>query len=394
MMQRTIAWLIVGLLWLYSSPMACHADGEKTTDTNDQTAAADPLPADEPESEKGRIEGKTKNIGVAPIPIIFYTPETSFAIGGGVVFTFRDSNHPNDNRPDSLRLIAAYTMKNQIFFSLTPEIYFNEKIDKITINTNYSHWPSSFFGIGNDSGIDADTIDDLEEVYTRESFMVRPWILHRTVSHLSIGITMDVKRSNISDIEDGGLLDQGRLTGANGGIRSGLGPVLSWDTRDAIFYPTRGSWYNIWSWHYRNAWGSDFDYDVYALDLRHYWTITDDHILALHALGISTDGEVPFDELPTPIIRGLYENLFVDEHMFTLEMEYRFPIHERWSGATFAAVGDVFHDPENYEIQDIKYAGGGGIRYAISEEDKINLRFDIGVSPYGVFPYVLFQEAF
>ena len=393
-MQKPIAWLLVCLLWLYSSPMICHAVDEKPTDPIDQTTASEPDPSSEPESEKTRAKDKAKKIGVAPIPIIFYTPETSLAAGGGVVFTFRDPDHPHDKRPDSLQLIAAYTLKNQIFCSLTPEIYFNEKIDKITINTSYSYWPSSFFGIGNDTGIDIDTLDDIEEVYTRESFMIQPWILHKTISHLSIGMTMDVKRSNISDIEDGGLLDQGHLTGTEGGIRSGLGPVLSWDTRDAIFYPTRGSWYNIWSWHYRNAWGSDFDYDVYALDLRHYRTIRDDHILALHALGVSTDGEVPFDELPTPVIRGLYENLFIDDHMFTLEMEYRFPIHDRWSGAAFAGVGDVFHDQDDLEIQDIKYAGGGGIRYAIDKEDKINLRIDIGASPYGVFPYVLFQEAF
>ena len=44
--------------------------------------------------------------------------------------------------------------------------------------------------------------------------------------------------------------------------------------------------------------------------------------------------------------------------------------------------------------QDLKYAAGGVIRYAISRKEKINLRIDLGVSPYGVFPYVLFQEAF
>jgi hypothetical protein len=54
----------------------------------------------------------------------------------------------------------------------------------------------------------------------------------------------------------------------------------------------------------------------------------------------------------------------------------------------------VFHNGENYDINEIKFGGGGGIRYAISSKEKINLRIDIGVSRYGIFPYVLFQEAF
>jgi len=291
-------------------------------------------------------------------------------------------------------LIAAYTMKNQAFLSLTPEFYFNDKVDKIRIYTSYTNWPSSYFGVGNDTDIHAGDIDNLEEVYTKESFTVQPWIMHKTFSHLSLGITLDVKQSNISDTEEGGQLDGGRLTGSDGGVQSGIGPVLSWDTRDGIFYPTRGSWHKFWSWHYREPLGSDFDYDLVALDLRYYHTIRDDHILALNALGIATDGDVPFDELPTPPIRGLYEDLFIDKHMVTLQMEYRFPIHDRWSGVAFAAAGNVFHDPDDLDAQDMKYAAGGGIRYAISRKEKINLRIDLGVSPYGVFPYVMFQEAF
>jgi len=339
-------------------------------------------------------EGESQKVGIAPIPIIFYTPETSLAIGGGIVFTFRDPQRPNDKRPDNLQLIAAYTLKNQIFLSLVPEIYFNEKKGKLRIQNNYSNWPTSFFGIGNDADVDIDEIDDLEEVYTNESFTIQPWVTHKAVSHLSLGITLDVKHADISDTEADGIIEQGQLTGADGGTRAGMGPVLEWDTRDAIFYPTQGNWHQLWSWHYRDMLGSDFTYDVYAIDLRTYLSLADDHILAFHALGVTTDGEVPFDELPSPDIRGLYDGLFVDRHMVTLEAEYRFPIHERWSGVVFSAMGDVFHDSDELKVQNIKYAAGGGLRFAINKEERINLRFDIGVSPYGIFPYVLFQESF
>lgn len=107
-----------------------------------------------------------------------------------------------------------------------------------------------------------------------------------------------------------------------------------------------------------------------------------------------TDGDVPFNRLPTPPIRGIYQDVFKDDNMLTLQLEYRFPLKDRWSGALFLGAGDVFHDRADYDMMDLKYGGGGGICYAISRDDTINLRFDIGVSPYGVLPYVLFQESF
>ena len=107
----------------------------------------------------------------------------------------------------------------------------------------------------------------------------------------------------------------------------------------------------------------------------------------------NTDGGVPFNELPTPLICGLYKNVFVERHMI-FNTAYRFPIKNRWSGAVFLAAGDVFHNMNKYDLNDMKYGGGGGIRWAISQEERINLRFDIGLSQYGIFPYVMFQESF
>jgi outer membrane protein assembly factor BamA len=93
----------------------------------------------------------------------------------------------------------------------------------------------------------ADDIDDQEEVFDHKSYMVQPWIVHKVVSKLSLGATLDVKRSDISDTEDDGLLEQGDITGSDGGARSGIGPALIWDSRDSLFFPTKGSWHKIWS---------------------------------------------------------------------------------------------------------------------------------------------------
>jgi len=94
-------------------------------------------------AEKGSPE-KTKKIGLAPVPIIFYTFETSLAFGGGIIFTFRDPDRPDDKRRDNLQVIAAYTLKNQAFLSLSPEVHCNEKRGKLVVQTSYADWPTRF----------------------------------------------------------------------------------------------------------------------------------------------------------------------------------------------------------------------------------------------------------
>jgi hypothetical protein len=393
-MKKLIRYLIIFFMLLIAFPDNIHAD---------QTAGNQNPPGQETDkatqgfddhSHQEKIGKPSGSIDIAPIPIIFYTPESSLALGGGVVMTFRDPDETETNRPDNLQVMTVYTLKNQAFISIAPNFYFNDTKGELNVFANYAKWPSSFFGIDNEADISPQDIDNLEETYMSESYMIQPWILHKVYSDFSIGMTFDIKQNMISGADKGSMIDQGEVEGHRGGLRSGMGPVFSWDTRDHIFYPTDGGRYKIWSWHYRDTMGSDFDYDLYAFDLRGYRSIAQDHVLAYQGIGVSTDGEVPFNELPTPLIRGLYQDVFVENNMLTLQVEYRFPIKNRWSGATFLAVGDVFRDGENYDINEIKYGGGGGIRYAISSKEKINLRFDIGVSRYGIFPYVMFQEAF
>jgi len=358
--------------------------------------------------EKGEAEatsasdaesGKEKDrLGITPFPIIYYTPETSLALGGGVVFTVRDEGETMETRPDNMQVITAYTLNNQFFLMLSPEKYFNDQHGRFFMNVGYLNWPTSFFGIGNDSNIDPGEIEDQEETYTDESLMIQPWLMHTVIADLSLGLTLDWKKTHVLDVEEGGTIDQEDLVGAEGGVSSGLGPVITWDTRDNLFAPSMGSWHKAWAWFYGEWMGSDFNYNYYGLDLRHYRSVSRESVLALQGFLALTSGEVPFYEHPAPLMRGLYEDVFVDKNAVAVRAEYRFPIKifggERWGGALFGAVGDAFPDATSTEDFDLKVAGGAGLRFALNKAEKINLRLDIGVSRYGVFPYIMLQEAF
>ncbi len=334
------------------------------------------------------------NSGFSPYPIIYYSPETSLGLGAGAVFTRRPPGRDPNGRPDSLLFNGSYTLENQAFVSLNPNGYFNREKGQITLGLAYINMPTQFFGIGNDAGIDTDTIERLQEDYTTEALDTELNLVHAVWRRLRLGVNYRLKNARVTDKSPGNSIDQNQLTGAMGGLLSGLGPVIDWDSRDNVFYPSRGGWYRAWVNLYRDSIGSDYDYERYNLDLRHYLPLKPGHILAFQGLAAQTQGQVPFYELPTPPIRGIYSNVFTHKNLAALGMEYRFPIGGRWSGAAFAAVGDVVDQWQDLSLQELKVGAGGGIRYQLDKKEKVNLRFDVGVSQWGVFPYINIMEAF
>jgi outer membrane protein assembly factor BamA len=58
---------------------------------------------------------------------------------------------------------------------------------------------------------------------------------------------------------------------------------MNWDTRDNIFYPLAGSYYQLTAAVFDSWLGSDYTFNLYQIDLRNYFSLFPKHLLALHA---------------------------------------------------------------------------------------------------------------
>lgn len=338
--------------------------------------------------------GGDKKIEIAPFPVIYYSPETSLGLGAMAVITFRDEDGASEERPDALSLMASYTFENQIFLQVTPTFYFNDQKGLLTLTAGYADMPTRFYGIGNEAEVDIDDLDEMAEEYSNESTHLEARLAHSIFKDLRFGVTFRRINNRLYDKEDNNTIDQDNLLGNDGGVISGMGPFVDWDTRDNMFYPSSGAWYRLEVVSHLDEFDSDFEYDRYHLDLRRFFKIKEGHILAVQAMAAQVEGDVPFTELLSSQIRGIDDRFFVDEKMLHLQAEYRFPIYNRFSGAGFIAIGDVQPHWDDFEPREIKYGGGAGIRYALNPNEKINIRFDIAISPWGVAPYIMLQEMF
>ncbi len=303
------------------------------------------------------------------LPIGFYGEETSFGFGGSAGYYYRCK----DNKISSLQGNAVYTLKNQVSLNVLPKIYTSTRDFYYSGHLKVNYYPDKFFGIGRN------TNDTLEENYTSKDFSVLLQRQRILFGVIMAGVQAQVNYYQAEDIKTDGLLSQG-VIGMNDKFTAGLGLLLTWDTRDNMFYATDGEFYKASLMVYSKAFGSNLNVTRLTVDLRNFYALGGKHILALQVYGDMTWGDTPFQIMPSlggsDILRGYYKGRYRDKMMMCAQAEYRFPIYKWLKGTAFAGVGDVANDLDRFDISQSKVAYGAGLRARVNPVN-VHLRFDV-----------------
>lgn len=326
-------------------------------------------------------------------PLIMYTPENSLMFGGGAVLVIRRGERQSA-RPDNITVNALYTLKNQTVLQAIPEFYaYGERL-KLRATLLYQNMPTTFYGIGNSGAMSYSDLTAREQKYTSRLVLFQPQISYAVWGQLRAGVSFDLKNTKLLDKADGGSLAAGSVNGSNGGITSGLGALLEYDGRDSLFFPTGGVFAQGVARMYRKALGSDYSYNYYSADLRAFKQITENNVLAFQLLAVAAGQDTPFYDLPLYDLRGIYNTYFTNRACWLAQAEYRFRVGRRFYGVAFGGAANSSDDVAELSFKTPQFAAGGGLRFSLDEAEKINLRFDIGASPWGVQPYLGITEAF
>lgn len=334
---------------------------------------------------------ETNGISWFPIPFAFYTPETKLAFGAMVISSFKLSEQIN-SRPSSVKASAYYTVNKQYDFYLAPELYFNDDRYLLASKLNYAKIIDKYYGIGNDTEEIAEPNYEVRNSFVFLKFQSE--ILH----YLRLGIIYEIRNFDVVDARENPYLLSGTVSGGEGGLTSGVGLVLTYDSRNNIFYPASGGYYEIATTVFSGSIGSDFNFTKTLIDLRKYLKINDSQILALQLLYNFVSGSTPFYDIPQlggdQSMRGFFRGRYRDNHYFATQLEYRVRVWWRFGLVGFAGVGDVAKDITKFEINKIKYSVGGGIRFRIDEKELWDLRIDFGFGNNTGGFYFNYNQAF
>lgn len=388
-MTRELASALLTALLLCASGSVARAQATDDADASVAASPTEPPPTTTQPVEPPAREASSWNA----FPLVSYSRETQFAFGGFAVGYFRIGDAAPDSRPSYIAGDAIVTTRGQVLVDVFPVLWWDDEHWFVTGQVAYRRYPDYFFGIGND------TRAQDQEIYTLHSVSTRFDFRYRARKSVFIGMRHEFQWHELIELGAAPLLSAGNVRGAEGGFRNGFGPMLVFDSRDNTQSARSGLYYQASFLVFADFLGSDYEYARFTLDAAHYIPLAARHTLAFELFVDMVAGDVPFNQLPLlggiSRMRGFYEGQYRDKTYAMVQLEYRvMPILWRFGAVAFVGLGEVAERWRDFRADALKWAVGGGLRYALNVEERINIRLDIGVGPHTWGLYVNVLEAF
>jgi hypothetical protein len=174
---------------------------------------------------------------------------------------------------------------------------------------------------------------------------------------------------------------------------AGLAPILTLDSRDNLFTPTRGSYVEGTISLFDNALGGDDDFQTVDVIGIYYLPLPAKVFLGVRGeLSTSSDG-TPFYMRPFVYQRGVSAMRYLGERMGQLEGEVRWQFWKRLSVVGFGGGGRASAELEQGDTAKTVSAGGGGFRYELARRYGLHAGLDVARGPDGSAFYIQFGSA-
>lgn len=335
---------------------------------------------DEPHLLQSDTITVVKKIQAVGLPVVFYTPETEFGLGGGLQLFFQHRKNIFNARVSNVFISAIYTSKKQLMLNAKPEIHLYDGRMYLEGDFLYKIFPNSFWGIGNN------TPETNLEKYNMRTIHIRATLLNRIPPTLNFGFEYNFDIYSMIEVQEGGLLDSNLIEGAEGARTSGISFVLNFDDRDNIFSAVRGNYLVFKGGFSSRSIGATYSYNSYLLDLRKYFLLSKKFTLATQIYSLFAFGDVPFQAKAwyggADLGRGYFKGRYIETNYLLVQLELKYRVLKRLHINGFFNIGDVAESPRDL-FSYPKVSFGGGLRFKLSKKNPTLIRMDIGINKDG-----------
>lgn len=326
--------------------------------------------------------------GLVTFPKVGYSSETSFT-GGGIL---RYALPWSGLKRSVLSLRLKGTLEGHSEVEFIADMRFGDGRRGIKTKLSRVNLPLYFYGIGPRSSASD------EETYKPEDVLAYIEIFQRVVPNLRVGLRTEYEAFELEKLEEGGLLDTQPIRGTEERSIHGGGLVVDWDTRDRGASPTSGSYYQAFALFFGKPLGGEYEFNNYNVDLRNYFSLGGEHVLATQLFAYAVRGAPPFWRLAAlggrHHSRGYRKGRFLDRVLLSAQLEYRFPVWRRVGMVAFGGLADVASAFDRLQFVTVRPTVGGGLRYALGAEDGLKARFDAAFGGDTPRFYLSLDEAF
>ena len=343
----------------------------------------------------------TDHVGIIGLPYLSYAPETQLKLGVAGVMSFQlDDRSVHNRRASTISTGASISQLEQWMIAANFDLFYNHLRSRTVGRIGFERTPTRFYGVG------AYSKQEDEIWYDPEYAKVGVSYIHRVIETeegqgFNIGARLEYWNTVMYTADSIVPPTEGLPTGWNGGLSLGAGLVLTYDTRNNAYYPTRNVYLEGRSMTYARLLDGNFEYTRSYLDLRGFTSFKiGDSTVVIGGQGLidATFGNAPFYDYPTYggdlLMRGTLKARYVDKTSFVLQAEIRSHIWWKLGAAAFIAVGDVAPTIGKFSTVHTNVTGGAGLRVYLDKEAGLIARVDYGISEGVGVIYLSFGEAF
>lgn len=334
------------------------------------------------------------NLKIVPVPIFTSTPETGVRIGGALEYFFNAKEKKSEARGSYVHGQITYSSQKQLDISSSWQIFGRGERYVFRGSAGYVNFNEKLWGIGNNT-VAEDAFN--KQFYNR--VYVESKVYKLLKAHQYVGLSFNF--SNTYNVRYEKTLNSADsvIKGVHGSEVFGIGPAFLYDGRDYPFSAHKGAYAEFYYQYYPKISNGGFAFSEWGVDLRKYYPITTKSTFALQFMTKNTIGNVPLREIPrlgsSNIMRGFFTGRYRDLSYTAAQAEIRVPVWRFISGAVFGSAGMVNESISKYQLNELRYAGGAGLRFLVNKKNRMILRVDYARNSLaGSAFYIRLQEAF
>jgi len=161
----------------------------------------------------------------------------------------------------------------------------------------------------------------------------------------------------------------------------GFTPTLTFDTRNNIFTPTRGTYVEASAGFFCPAFGADDEFQRVQIIAMQYLSLHPRLLLGLRGQVAASFRDTPFYLQPFIFMRGVPVMRYQGEAIAQIEAELFWRVWERFGLVGFVGSGAAWNDFERFDNTQSVVAGGVGFRYEIARKYGIHMGLDVAFGP-------------
>ncbi len=342
---------------------------------------------------------------LTPFAAPSYTPETSFMLTAGGLYTFKISPDDKLLSRSTIPFSVGYSTNGSLNVSIRANIY--GLSDKLRLTGEYwnKNMPDNYWGVGYEKGLNTAESDSTTG-YRRNWKQLKFKIAYMVAKDLFVGINYDKNSTKASDVNPVMAADSNFMLHGTEVYNNGFGLVLRYDSRDFPENAYEGLLIEFSGTNYGKIRDDNSVFQVYELDYRQYEQIKrKGNTLAWQVKARSTHEDVPWTELSmvgTPFdLRGYTWGRYRDYFSVFVISEYRYMFARKspnsrgdmygpFGFAVWAGAGSVAESMS--KLTNWLPNAGIGLRFEVVK--RMNLRVDYGIGKNSTGFYFSFNEAF